>query len=145
MNFKPVDRKNSPNSIQKLQDIDYPIIGNFAETTTSKMGSLIYHIRRDYDLVRIYGFKNLDEQMVCVHPNQLIRITYQGSKNTSSGGIMHFALVEVSEKIEFDVEQVVEQETAKEPSTLHIPCSIDYPAVSKIQPNILEKLGIIKK
>lgn len=145
MNFKPVDRKNSPNSIQKLQDIDYPIIGNFAETTTSKMGSLIYHIRCDYDLVRIYGFKNLDEQMVCVHPNQLIRITYQGSKNTSSGGIMHFALVEVSEKTEFDVEQVVEQETAKEPSTLHIPCSIDYPGVSKIQPNILERFGIIKK
>lgn len=78
MNYKPADRQSSPQSIQKLQDLDAPLEGTFVEVSQSKMGSRVYHIRRDRDLVRIFGFKDLDEQMGSVKPETLVRITYLG-------------------------------------------------------------------
>lgn len=146
MNFKPVEQKNSPNSIQKLQDIDYPIIGNFVETTTSKMGSPIYHIRRDYDLIRIYGFKNLDSQMANVSLDQLVRITYQGSKNTTTGGIKHFALVEVCDSVYSNhiAEPANDQSSSKLQSSPQDSNRIGLPEISKEQLRLLEKFGFKK-
>jgi len=145
MNFKPVNQPSNQNTIIKLQDTNESIVGNFVETTKSKLGSNIYHIRRDYDLIKVYGFKNLDEQMVHVSPEQVVRITYKGATTTAAGGIKHLALVEVTTDENdhvTDPQQNSNISSSNSKNSINIPYSIDYPDLQKPQSNILERFGI---
>jgi len=151
VNFKPADRQASPNSIQKLQDLDGPLEGTLVEVSQSKMGSRVYHIRRDYDLVRIFGFKDLDKQMGSIRPESLVRITYQGSEPTYSGKVRHLAKVEVADDA-VETSTMEPQSAAREPDReatvesqrMPTPISIDDPTEFDSYNRFLQKLGITK-
>ena len=111
--FNTISKVLTQNQIQKLQNLEHPLEGNFVETSKSKMGSNIYHIRRDYDLVKLYGFKDLDEQMRLMKLNSLIKITYLGSESIYSGKIRHRAKVEITDTI-IPIDSTVNQQFTSE-------------------------------
>ena len=153
MNFKPADRKASPRSVQKLQDFDGVLEGTLIEVSQSKMGSPIYRIQRDFDLVSIYGFKDLDEQMRFIKSGALIRIVYLGSEPTYSGKIRHLAKVDVGdEAVENSVVESRDSIAESKPDTtagsceipIPVPQYIDGPTSSEAYNRFLHKLGIVK-
>lgn len=132
MNFKPVERKKSNSDTIKLQHTKDPIIGEYVEQSKSKMGSNIYHIKNDVETVKIYGFKDLDEQMAAVDFFQLVKITYKNCYNIPTGGTKHFAKVEISNDIdENGVEEAVEPSISIEKDH----CDTKH-SIQNIQPSV---------
>ncbi len=151
MNLKPTDRQTSPWCIQKLQDFEGLLEGTLVEVSRSKMGSPIYRIRRDFDLVSIYGFKDLDEQMKSIESGSLIRIVYLGSEHTYSGNVRYLAKVEVVDDIAGN--SIVESQfesTHSSPTSISqshrvpTPSIIVGPTSSEASFRFLQKMGILR-
>jgi len=147
MNFKPAERQENPLTIRKLQDLDCSIEGTFVDVAMSKMGSRVYHIRRDFDLVRIFGFKDLDEQMVSIRTGSLVRITYRGSEPAGAGKIRHLATVEVADDPSTNL-AVEPEKQATELSMIErshtLPAKLGTALSSEATSEFLKKLGILK-
>ncbi|MBL7688073.1 MAG: hypothetical protein JNJ49_08550 [Bdellovibrionaceae bacterium] len=151
MNAKPADQQTNPRYIQKLQNFDGPIEGNLVEVSQSKMGTPIYRIRRDFDLVSIYGFNDLDEQMKPIRSGSLIRIVYLGSNPTRSGRIRHLAKVDLIEDVAANSIVATELESAQSYQTptsqsqrMRTLIHADGPINSDASFRFLRKLGILK-